>query len=51
MGSPWPMKAALKSRRSAVSLKGWLDKTKIWQAYMPPIPAVFILLANETKAN
>ncbi len=27
MGGPWPMKAAMESRPSAVSLKAWLRKT------------------------
>jgi len=29
LGGPWPMKAAMEFRPSAISLKVWLRKTKI----------------------
>ncbi len=31
MGGPWPMKAAIYSRPSSVSLKVWLRKTTLWE--------------------
>ncbi len=37
MGGPWPMKAAMDSRPSAVSLKVWLGETKPALAWLEEV--------------